>query len=102
MVVRERKRSHAFICDRLFVCLIGEVVPVRIFLSACPLLAPTYDDVGKLFSVRYYLNLVLVDQDARRYYKQQEITILRDDIASVMVNKEVTLLKYLPQLLTVQ
>lgn len=73
---------------------------MRVFLSACPLLAPTYDDVAKLFSVRYYLNLVLVDQDGRRYYKQQEITLLRDG-ASIMANKGVALLKYLPQLLTV-
>lgn len=74
---------------------------MRIFFSACPLLAPTYDDVAKLFSVRYYLNLVLVDQEGRRYYKQQEITILRDGTAT-MADKGVVLLKYLPQLLTVQ
>jgi vacuolar protein sorting-associated protein 26 len=27
--------------------------------------------------VRYYLNLVLVDQEERRYFKQQEITLYR-------------------------
>jgi vacuolar protein sorting-associated protein 26 len=29
------------------------------------------------FSARYYLNLVLVDEENRRYFKQQEITIFR-------------------------
>lgn len=28
-------------------------------------------DVGKKFSVRYFLNLVLVDEEDRRYFKQQ-------------------------------
>ncbi|VDM27710.1 unnamed protein product [Toxocara canis] len=34
-------------------------------------------DVGKKFSVRYYLNLVLVDEEDRRYFKQQEMTLWR-------------------------
>lgn len=28
-------------------------------------------DVGKRFSVKYFLNLVLVDEEDRRYFKQQ-------------------------------
>ena len=33
---------------------------------------------GKSFtSLRYYLNLVLVDEEERRYFKQQEITLWR-------------------------
>ena len=28
-------------------------------------------DVNKKFSVRYYINLVLVDEEERRYFKQQ-------------------------------
>jgi len=28
-------------------------------------------DVNKKFSVRYYLNLVLIDEEDRRYFKQQ-------------------------------
>ena len=33
--------------------------------------------VNMKFSARYYLNLVLVDEENRRYFKQQEITIFR-------------------------
>ena len=30
-----------------------------------------FQEVAKRFSVRYYLNLVLVDEEDRRYFKQQ-------------------------------
>ena len=30
-----------------------------------------------IISLRYYLNLVLVDEEERRYFKQQEITLWR-------------------------
>ncbi|KNC52232.1 vacuolar protein sorting-associated protein 26B-B [Thecamonas trahens ATCC 50062] len=56
----------------------GESVPVRFFLGGFPL-TPTYHEGIKIFSVRYYLNLVLVDATDRRYYKQQEIVLWRRD-----------------------
>ncbi|KAL2917934.1 Vacuolar protein sorting-associated protein 26 [Polyrhizophydium stewartii] len=58
----------------------GETIPIRLFLSGFEL-TPTYRDVNKKFSIRYYLNLVLIDEENRRYFKQQEITIyrIRDD-----------------------
>lgn len=54
----------------------GETIPIRLFLSGFDL-TPTFREVNKKFSVRYYLNLVLVDEENRRYFKQQEITIFR-------------------------
>ena len=51
-------------------------IPVRLFLSNINL-TPTMRNVNNLFSVRYYLNLVLVDEEDRRYFKQQEITLYR-------------------------
>ncbi|KND02232.1 retromer subunit PEP8 [Spizellomyces punctatus DAOM BR117] len=54
----------------------GETIPIRLFLSGFEL-TPTYRDVNKKFSTRYYLNLVLVDEENRRYFKQQEITLYR-------------------------
>jgi vacuolar protein sorting-associated protein 26 len=41
----------------------GESVPVRLFLSGFDL-TPTYRNVNNKFSVKYYLNLVLVDEEA--------------------------------------
>ena len=56
--------------------ILGETIPIRLFLGGFEL-TPTFRDVNKKFSTRYYLNLVLVDEENRRYFKQQEITIYR-------------------------
>uniref|UniRef100_A0A8C7LIC7 Uncharacterized protein n=1 Tax=Oncorhynchus kisutch TaxID=8019 RepID=A0A8C7LIC7_ONCKI len=48
---------------------IGEMRRVQ-FLAGYDLTA-TMRDVNKKFSVRYFLNLVLVDEEDRRYFKQQ-------------------------------
>jgi len=55
----------------------GEVVPIRLYLNAVPRLTPTYDMVNDTFSVKYYINLVLITGDGKRYFKQQEIVIYR-------------------------
>jgi hypothetical protein len=79
----------------------GESIPVRLFLGGFDL-TPSYRNVESKFSLKYYLNLVLVDDedrsvgfsfflsfsfdshpfpptllDTRRYFKQQEITLWR-------------------------
>lgn len=55
----------------------GETIPIRLFLGGFDL-TPTYRDVNKKFSTRTYLSLVLIDEDARRYFKQSEIILYRD------------------------
>ncbi|KAK0523740.1 Vacuolar protein sorting-associated protein 26 [Tilletia horrida] len=55
----------------------GETIPIRLFLGGFEL-TPTFRDVNKKFSTRYYLNLVLIDEENRRYFKQQEITVFTD------------------------
>jgi len=54
----------------------GESIPIRLFLSPYSL-TPTFKNVHNKFSVKYYLNLVLVDEEDRRYFKQQEIQLWR-------------------------
>ena len=54
----------------VFCVVTGESIPIRLFLSGYEL-TPTMRDINKKFSVRYYLNLVLVDEEERRYFKQQ-------------------------------
>ena len=39
-----------------------------------------YRNINNKFSVKYYLNLVLVDEEDRRYFKQQEITLWRKEL----------------------
>lgn len=58
----------------------GECVPIRLFLSHLDL-TPTYRSVNNVFSVKYYLNLVLVDEEDRRYFKQQEVVFWRKNTA---------------------
>ncbi|CAG0925205.1 unnamed protein product, partial [Notodromas monacha] len=48
----------------------GESIPIRLFLAGYDL-SPSMRDINKKFSVKYYLNLVLVDEEERRYFKQQ-------------------------------
>jgi hypothetical protein len=48
----------------------GESIPIRVFLAGYDL-TPSMRDINKKFSVRYYLNLVLMDEEDRRYFKQQ-------------------------------
>ena len=78
----------------------GETIPIRLFLGGFDL-TPTFREVNKKFSTRYYLSLVLIDEgkrlptpflfvlppfswlakrfrlDARRYFKQSEIILYR-------------------------
>jgi len=54
----------------------GESIPIRLFLAPYDL-TPTFKNVHNKFSVKYYLNLVLVDEEDRRYFKQQEINLWR-------------------------
>lgn len=56
----------------------GETIPIRLFLGGFNLV-PTYRDVNKKFSTRTFLSLVLIDEDARRYFKQSEIVLYREE-----------------------
>lgn len=59
----------------------GETIPVKLSLAGVAAdLTPTYNASNNRFSVRYFLNLVLVDEDDRRYFKQQEIHLWRKEL----------------------
>jgi len=55
----------------------GESIPVRLNLGWISTLTPSYAHVNDLVTVKYSLNLVLVDEDDRRYFKQTPIVIWR-------------------------
>ncbi|RNF02358.1 vacuolar protein sorting-associated protein [Trypanosoma rangeli] len=57
--------------------VVGEVVPIRLYLRSIPHLTPTYPNVHNCFRVLYFLNLVLITGEGKRYFKQQEITLYR-------------------------
>eukprot|EP00929_Paragymnodinium_shiwhaense_P016625 TRINITY_DN125137_c0_g1_i1.p1 TRINITY_DN125137_c0_g1~~TRINITY_DN125137_c0_g1_i1.p1 ORF type:complete len:301 (+),score=86.70 TRINITY_DN125137_c0_g1_i1:166-1068(+) len=56
-----------------------QCIPVRLYLSGYEL-TPTYKNVQNKYSVRYFLSLVLIDEEDRRYFKQQEIFLWRKKI----------------------
>ncbi|EPY27936.1 vacuolar protein sorting-associated protein [Strigomonas culicis] len=57
--------------------IVGEVVPLRLYLGSVPRLTPTYVGIEQRLTVRYFLNLVLVTSAGKRYFKQQEIVLYR-------------------------
>ncbi len=68
----------------------------RLFLSPYDL-TPTYKLVHNKFSVKYYLNLVLVDEEDRRYFKQQEIQLYRQtDTGAAEGAKDITQVEHWP------
>jgi vacuolar protein sorting-associated protein 26 len=69
-VCQSDHKSDARSVSDSFPVLVGETIPIRLFLGGFEL-TPTFRDVNKKFSTRYYLNLVLIDEENRRYFKQQ-------------------------------
>jgi len=73
----------------------AELIPVRMHLGAFPL-TPTYKQVHGKFSVKYSLNMVLVDEEDRRYFKQTDIIFWRER-PEILAEKPSTLcLDYTP------
>jgi vacuolar protein sorting-associated protein 26 len=56
-----------------------EAIPIRLFLAQFDNLTPTYSNVNNQFSTRYSLNIVIIDESGRRYFKQQDIVLYRRD-----------------------
>lgn len=56
-----------------------DVVPIRMHIG-CYDLTPTYKDVNNYLSVKYYLKLVIIDEDDKQYFKQQEIYLWRKNL----------------------
>eukprot|EP00347_Sterkiella_histriomuscorum_P007696 403347921 len=56
-----------------------EKIPVRFYLSSTPL-TPTYKNINNKFSCRYFLKVILIDEEGRKYFKQSEIEFWRNKI----------------------
>jgi vacuolar protein sorting-associated protein 26 len=54
----------------------GEVVPIRMYTNGIEL-SPSYENIHNRLGVKYWINLVLLDEEDRRYFKQTEITFYR-------------------------
>ena len=65
----------------------GECVPIRLHVPHLEL-TPTYRSINNIFSVKYFLNLVLIDEEDRRYFKQQEVIFWRKKASASPVPAE--------------
>lgn len=54
----------------------GDIIPIRIYLE-CYELTPTYKFTDLDLSVEYYLKFVVVDNNDKNYFKQQDIFLWR-------------------------
>ena len=54
----------------------NEIIPIRFFLKSYNL-TPSYPDIEGIFGVKYFLNLVVVDDNDNRYFKLAEINLYR-------------------------
>lgn len=55
-----------------------EEIPLRLFLE-CFDLSPTYRNINNMISVCYFIKFVVIDNEDRSYYKQQEIYLWRKE-----------------------
>ena len=84
-IIKKETDNRGQICNNLTLCkfeimdgapIKNEIIPIRFFLSPYEL-TPTYKNINNIFSVRYYINLVIYDSNNKRYYKQHEIILYR-------------------------
>lgn len=54
----------------------GEIIPIRMYFSGIEL-TPSYKNINNRLSVKHAINLILVDEEDRRYFKQHEIVVYR-------------------------
>ena len=84
-IIKKETDINGQTCNNLTLCkfeimdgapIKNEIIPIRFFLAPYEL-TPTYKNINNIFSVRYYINLVIYDSNDKRYYKQHEIILYR-------------------------
>lgn len=56
----------------------GDQIPMQLDLaSIADRLTATMEAVNKMFSIRYYVGVILRDTEGRKYYKQVEIELVK-------------------------
>lgn len=53
-----------------------EIIPIRLYFSGIEL-TPSYKNINNRMSVKHTINLILIDEEDRRYFKEHEIIIYR-------------------------
>ena len=47
---------------------VGDIIPIRFHLSSVAL-TPSYRNVNNRFSVRYFINVIMYDEEDRKFFK---------------------------------
>ena len=50
------------------------------FLNGISDLTPTMTQINNKFSVKYFMHIIIIDENHRKYFKQSEIKLYRDEI----------------------
>lgn len=56
---------------------INEKVPIRLYLSSIEGLTPTQKNIANKFSCQYILNIMVHDDEGRRYFKSHQVEVYR-------------------------
>jgi hypothetical protein len=64
---------------------IGETIPIRLFLGGFDL-TPTFREVNKRFSTRYYLSLVLIDEGKSFHHALEPLKFTFSQMRDVTLN----------------
>lgn len=54
--------------NNFFILIRGELIPIRMYLAGVDL-TPSCSNVAGKYTVKHFINLVLVDEEDRRYFK---------------------------------
>lgn len=57
--------------------LLNESVPIRLYLSSIEGLTPTQKSIANKFSCQYLLNIMVHDDEGKRYFKSHQVEIFR-------------------------
>lgn len=53
-----------------------DTIPIRLYVGAFEL-TPTYKHINSFFSIKYFLKILILDNEDRAYSKEQEIIFYR-------------------------
>jgi vacuolar protein sorting-associated protein 26 len=58
---------------------VDDIIPIRMHIGSYDL-SPTFPDINNYMSVKYFLKLVIIDEDDKQYNKQQDIYLWRKNL----------------------
>lgn len=57
--------------------IIGEIVPIRFYLSSVEGVTPSINNINNCLTCKYLINIILYDDEEKRYFKSLEVEMYR-------------------------